>query len=138
MGSARRLSELIRTVSLYYRSCCLRPTFIQDTFNFPSNISVKLTSFSSKSTIVWDITQYSPLKVKKRFGRTYRLYFQGRRISRVKYKRESSAYRLRSRCYLARLILQPLRWSRYVLPKCSSTFNGLHGLIFECRENLKF
>jgi hypothetical protein len=34
-----------------------------------------------------------------------------------------------SRWYLARLILRPWRWSRYVPPKRRSTFNGLHGVI---------
>jgi hypothetical protein len=31
-----------------------------------------------KSTIFWDITQCSPLKFNRGFGRTYRLYLQGR------------------------------------------------------------
>jgi hypothetical protein len=32
-----------------------------------------------KSTILWDITQYSQLSVNRRFGGTYRLHLQGRK-----------------------------------------------------------
>jgi hypothetical protein len=35
-----------------------------------------------KSTILWDITPCSPLKVSRHFGGTYRLHLQSRRISR--------------------------------------------------------
>jgi hypothetical protein len=38
---------------------------------------------------LWDITPCSPLKVKRRFGRTYRLHLQVRRISRARNQRES-------------------------------------------------
>jgi hypothetical protein len=41
-----------------------------------------------KSTVFWDITSCSPLKVNRRFGGTYRLDLQGR-ISRARYQRES-------------------------------------------------
>jgi hypothetical protein len=37
-----------------------------------------------KSTIFWDITSCSPLKVNWRFGGTYRLHFQSRKISQAK------------------------------------------------------
>jgi hypothetical protein len=37
-----------------------------------------------KSTIFWDITPCSPLKVKLRFGGTYRLHLHGRRISQAR------------------------------------------------------
>jgi hypothetical protein len=36
-----------------------------------------------------DITPYSPLKVNRRFGGTYRLHLQGRRISPTRNQRES-------------------------------------------------
>jgi hypothetical protein len=42
-----------------------------------------LTAVSMKSTIFWDITPRSPLNVNRRFGATYRLHLQGRRISRA-------------------------------------------------------
>jgi hypothetical protein len=48
-----------------------------------------LTAVVMKSTIFWDITQCSPLRVKRRFGGTYRLQLQGRKISRARNQRES-------------------------------------------------
>jgi hypothetical protein len=42
-----------------------------------------------KSTIFWDITPCSALKVNRRFGGTCRLHFQGRRIGRVRNQRGS-------------------------------------------------
>jgi hypothetical protein len=42
-----------------------------------------------KSTIFWNITLCSTLKFNRRFGRTYRLHFQGPRISGARYHRES-------------------------------------------------
>jgi hypothetical protein len=41
-----------------------------------------------KSTIFWDITPCSLLKVNRRFGGTYRIHLKGR-ISRGRYHRES-------------------------------------------------
>jgi hypothetical protein len=40
------------------------------------------------STIFWDITPCSPLKVNRRFGGTYRLHIRGRILSRAKKQRE--------------------------------------------------
>jgi hypothetical protein len=42
----------------------------------------------SKSSLFWDITQCSPLKVNRRFGGTCRLHFQGRRISQARNQHE--------------------------------------------------
>jgi hypothetical protein len=42
-----------------------------------------------KSIDFWDITPSSPLKLNQRFGGTYRLHLQGRRISRARNQRES-------------------------------------------------
>jgi hypothetical protein len=44
---------------------------------------------SSKSTTIWDITPCSRLKANRHFGRTYRVFLQGRRIYRTRYQRES-------------------------------------------------
>jgi hypothetical protein len=41
-----------------------------------------------ESTIFWDITPCSPVKISQRFGGTYRLHLRGRR-SRGRYQRES-------------------------------------------------
>jgi hypothetical protein len=42
---------------------------------------------------------------------------------------DGSACHMLSRWFLARLILRPRRWRRYVPPKRRLTFNGLHGVI---------
>jgi hypothetical protein len=57
-----------------------------------------LTAAVMESTVIWDITPCSPLKVNRRFGRTYRLHVHSR-TSRVK----RAAWRQ--------------RWRRYVHPK---------------------
>jgi hypothetical protein len=66
------------------------------------------------NTIFWNITPCSPLKVNRRFGRTYHLHLQGW-ISRVRYQRESR--------------WQARRWRTYIPPKSQLTFNGLRGVI---------
>jgi hypothetical protein len=48
-----------------------------------------LTLFVIKSTIFWDITPCSPLKVSRRFGGTYHLHLQGRRKNRARNQREN-------------------------------------------------
>jgi hypothetical protein len=94
-----------------------------------------LTATVMKSTVVWDITPYSPLKISRDFGGTHRFHLRGR-IGRTRY--------LLSRWYSARLI-GPRRWRQRRL-----TFNGLHGVIsleivlfnsivalcFRCRGNM--
>jgi hypothetical protein len=62
-----------------------------------------LTGVVMKSTILWDITQCSPLSVNRCFGGTYCLHLQARKIS-------SS------------------RWRLYVLPKRGLTLNGIYGV----------
>jgi hypothetical protein len=46
-----------------------------------------LTAVNMKSTIFWNITPCSPLKVRRRFGESYRLHFQGQ-MNREKYQHE--------------------------------------------------
>jgi hypothetical protein len=58
-----------------------------------------------KSTIFWDITPCSPLKINGRFGGTCHFHLQGLRISRARHQ------------YVASTL------------KCRLTFNGLHGAI---------
>jgi hypothetical protein len=91
---------------------------------------------SMKRTIFWSITPCSPLKMNRRFGGTYRLHLQVRRISRARNQRESSwqvtsACNLISLWFLARLIRRPRRWRRYDTSKRWLTFDGLHGVIFQ-------
>jgi hypothetical protein len=47
------------------------------------------TALVMKSTIFWDITPCNPLKVNRRFGGTYCLHLQGRKISRARNQLES-------------------------------------------------
>jgi hypothetical protein len=91
---------------------------------------------SLNSTIFWDIMLCSPLSVNWRFGGTYRLHLQGRRISWA--RDHSSACFLLSCRFLARLILGPWRWRRQVPPKRRLTFNGLHGVISKKIKPVKF
>jgi hypothetical protein len=51
-----------------------------------------------KSTIFWDITPCSPLNVNRRFGGTYRLHLQGRRI--LSYGRASRNWVTFPSCFL--------------------------------------
>jgi hypothetical protein len=56
-----------------------------------------------KNTMFWDITPCSLLKVNGRFGGTYRLHLQGRKISRARNERESRA--LFAACFHAGFLL---------------------------------
>jgi hypothetical protein len=86
-----------------------------------------LTAAVTKSTIFWDITPCSPLRVNWHFRGTYRLHLQRRKISRARNHRES---RWQTKfCFLARLIFRPWRWRRYAPLKRWLTFNGLHGIV---------
>jgi hypothetical protein len=85
--------------------------------------------FVLKSTVLWDVTSCSPLKVNRRFGRIYRLHLQGR-ISRARTQRERffclpPAFTLVS----GSAYYSTLKMRRYVSPKRRLTFNGLHDVI---------
>jgi hypothetical protein len=73
-----------------------------------------------------EITPRKQLKVNRRFGATYRIHFQGRKISRG---RNQLGSRWKLACCNARLILRLRRWSRYVPPKIFLTSKGLHAVI---------
>jgi hypothetical protein len=77
-----------------------------------------------KSTVFWDITPCSPLKVNKRFGGRYLLYVQDRSIN----KQSSSCHQF-LRLFHAQTIFWTWRWIRYVPPNLRLTFNGLHGVM---------
>jgi hypothetical protein len=51
-----------------------------------------------KTTIFWDMTPCSPLKINRRFGGAYRLHLQVRRISRARNQRESR-YAVLATCF---------------------------------------
>jgi hypothetical protein len=48
-----------------------------------------LTAVVMKSSIFWDTTPCSPLKVNRHFGGIVRLHLQGRRVSEARNQRES-------------------------------------------------
>jgi hypothetical protein len=57
---------------------------------FPQHVGVEvLTAVVMNSTTFWDIEPCSPLRVSPRFGRTYRLHLQDRKLSRSRNQRES-------------------------------------------------
>jgi hypothetical protein len=58
-----------------------------------------LTAVIIKSSIFWDITPYSPLKVNRCFGGICHLYFQGQRIS--KHEAGSNFFQLTTRSYIS-------------------------------------
>jgi hypothetical protein len=67
-----------------------------------------LTAVFMNSSISWDTTPRSPLKVNRRFGGTCRLHLQRRRISQARNQRESGG----KQSLISRL-----------------AFNGIHGVI---------
>jgi hypothetical protein len=93
-----------------------RDRFLSDTYYFvihkssihstPNNLNFVrfdvITAVVTESTIFWDTTPCSPLKVIRRFGGTYRLHLQGR-ISRARNQRESRA--LLGTCFHAGFLL---------------------------------
>jgi hypothetical protein len=90
-----------------------------------------LTAVVMSSSIFWDITPYSPLNVNWRFGRTFRLHLQNRKIKLARNQCESRWQALAPAFTfdLARLIFRSWRWKRNVPPKRQLTINGLHGVI---------
>jgi hypothetical protein len=72
------------------------------------------------TSIFWDITPCSPLKVNRRFVGTCR--------------KQISGCHLISR-FLSQLILLPWRWRRHIPPKLRLTFTVLHGIISQRIEH---
>jgi hypothetical protein len=70
----------------FYLKKCNNDVCLADAFLVGSEV---LTAVVMKSTIFWDITPSSPLRANRRFGGTYRLHLQGRRISRARNQRDS-------------------------------------------------
>jgi hypothetical protein len=71
-----------------------------------------------KSSVFWDTTPCSPLKVNGHFGGIYRLHFQGRGISRGRNLREC-IWQVKALIAHSKRLL---------------TFNGLHAVISEKME----
>jgi hypothetical protein len=59
------------------------------TFHQPAQNREIANYIGRKTTVFWDITPCTPLKVNRRFGRIYRLHLQGRKMSRARNQLES-------------------------------------------------
>jgi hypothetical protein len=53
-----------------------------------------------KSTVFWDITPSSPLEVNRRFGGTYRLHLQGRRMNQARNEHKAGSSQCSACCLL--------------------------------------
>jgi hypothetical protein len=99
----------------------------------PVNLSIihiefeVLTAVVMRSSIFWDITLYSMLKINRRFGGTCCLHLHGGRTNQVRNQLELRWQA--QRWFLVRLILRPWRWRWHVPPERRLTFNGIHGVI---------
>jgi hypothetical protein len=101
-----------------------------NSFRILSNSCVKfevLAAVFMKSTIFWDITPCSPLRVNRPFGGTYCHHLQGRK------NKTSKKPALLATCFhgdfFIGLFSRPWWWRRYVSPKRPLTLNGLDGVI---------
>jgi hypothetical protein len=121
-----KLSQCLRTTIIIFGST---QRWVVTSMNQLYTWEMKEHKLEVKSTVFWDIKPCGPLKVNRCFGGTYRLHFQGRRMNRARNQRETRWQAEFSRSFLARLILRPWRWRRYIPPKRLLTFNGLHGVI---------
>jgi hypothetical protein len=81
-----------------------------------------LTAAVMKSSVFWNITPCSQLKVNRGFGETCHLNLQGRRMSRARNE------------LLSRHILRPWIWRQNITLECLFTFNGPHGVISQKTE----
>jgi hypothetical protein len=95
-----------------------------------------------KSSVFWDITLCSRLKIMRRFGRTCRLHFQGRKISQERKQHEAGGKKRESELHATCPILVPcFVYSSIIImqAKCSSetslNFNGIHGFISQKTEH---
>jgi hypothetical protein len=68
--------------------------------------------------MLWDITPCSLLIVYRRFGRTCRHHFQGRRTSKAETSLKAAAKD--SKVW---------RWRRNIPPKCRFTYSGVHSVV---------
>jgi hypothetical protein len=88
-----------------------------------------------RSSIFWDITSCSPLKVSRRFGVICRFHLKGLRKNQARYKHETgiasrALIAIPASClYLSLLNHLPRSWRRHVLPKRRFTFSGQHGIM---------
>jgi hypothetical protein len=89
LGIVRTQTELGRFIAVNVMTCLFKEVRFSDLHENEGAVQINvlhrfevLTAVVMKSTVLWDIRPCSPLKVNQRFGGTYRLHIQGRRISR--------------------------------------------------------
>jgi hypothetical protein len=87
-----------------------------------------ITAVVMKSSVFWDIPPCSPLKVDRRFGGTYRLYHQGRRMNQARNRRGNSSLLVTCfhAAFLFDLFLDPEDGDDMIL---RLTFNWLHSVV---------
>jgi hypothetical protein len=84
-----------------------------------------LTAVVMKISIFWDITPCSPLKVNRRFGETYRLHLQGRRVSQKRNQSEAGSKQIRGEIFLRNFGWFQRNTRRYNSEDTNSSFHGL-------------
>jgi hypothetical protein len=112
-----QVSTWLTILKLIHNNAVLPVSSVSDRMNF----SCKIRCFRIllvKSSILWDITACSPLKVNQSFGGTCRFLFQGRKINQAISQHEASWLTLR---------LWISRW--HVPQKCRLTFTGFRTII---------
>jgi hypothetical protein len=105
--------------------------------NKTSNVGFEvLTTVVMKSSVFWDITLCSLLKVNHCFRQTCHLHLQGWRISQARNQREVllATYFMLVFCLACSMTLK-MEWC--VPPKRQFTFNGLHSIISHKAELFK-
>jgi hypothetical protein len=106
-------------------NCALNYSYIMSVILLNREIRKQCrTIVSLKSTILWDITPYSPLNVNRHFGGTYRLHLQDWKISRSRNHRESRWQEKLCWAYSSTLKLKAV-----CSPETSADFNRLHSII---------
>jgi hypothetical protein len=87
-----------------------------------------LTTVAVKNYIFWNITLCSPVRINRRFGGTYRLHLQSRRINQTGFQHEAGRKQL-CFCLLHSGYLTGLPFD--ISQKRRLTFIGLHDIIFQ-------
>jgi hypothetical protein len=90
------------------------------------------TPWFTRSTIFWDITPRSSLKVYQCIGGTYCLHLQCRRLSQARYQHESRRQTEQASMLVSFMAYSlTLKMESYVPLKHQFTFNRIHGVIFQ-------
>jgi hypothetical protein len=132
------LTQILYAAVSPHPSCTLSPSY-DSWFQNPNFDYVGhevLTAVIMNSSVFWNMTAYSSMRVNTRFGGTCRLHLQGWIVSHARNQYEGMRKQQgeplllpASRLFLALLTLQPCRWKRHVPAICRLIFNGLYGVI---------